>query len=97
MGWQVELHHEFRREFDALQEAVQDELLALIELLKVAGPHLRRPGADTLNGSKHANMKELRFEADDGVWPSPSILLEPGSSSSPATSPVFRGNGSTPR
>ena len=23
---------------------------------------------DTLNGSKHANMKELRFDADDGVW-----------------------------
>ena len=23
---------------------------------------------DTLNGSKHANMKELRFNADDGVW-----------------------------
>jgi hypothetical protein len=24
--------------------------------------------ADTLEGSKHANMKELRFNADDGVW-----------------------------
>jgi len=24
-----------------------------------------RPRVDTLNGSKHANMKELRF---DGVW-----------------------------
>ena len=23
---------------------------------------------DTLNGSKHANMKEIRFKADDGVW-----------------------------
>ena len=23
---------------------------------------------DTLNGSRHANMKELRFDADDGVW-----------------------------
>jgi len=23
---------------------------------------------DTLNGSKHANMKELRFEAAGGVW-----------------------------
>jgi hypothetical protein len=22
----------------------------------------------TLNGSEHANMKELRFNADDGVW-----------------------------
>lgn len=23
---------------------------------------------DTLKGSKHAKMKELRFQADDGVW-----------------------------
>ena len=23
---------------------------------------------DTLNGSRHANMKELRFHADNGVW-----------------------------
>ena len=27
------------------------------------GPQLGRPYADTLKGSKHANMKELRFEA----------------------------------
>ncbi len=24
--------------------------------------------ADTLNGSHHANMKELRFKVADGVW-----------------------------
>lgn len=23
---------------------------------------------DTLKGSRHANMKELRFEAENGVW-----------------------------
>jgi hypothetical protein len=27
-----------------------------------------RPHADTLDDSKHANMKELRFKADGGVW-----------------------------
>ena len=32
------------------------------------GPALKRPHADTLNNSKHKNMKELRFKADDGVW-----------------------------
>jgi hypothetical protein len=26
------------------------------------------PYADTLKGSKHANMNELRFEAADGEW-----------------------------
>ncbi|WP_352550147.1 type II toxin-antitoxin system RelE/ParE family toxin [Mesorhizobium australicum] len=32
------------------------------------GPQLGRPHADTLNESSFANMKELRFDADDGVW-----------------------------
>jgi hypothetical protein len=37
-------------------------------MLKTFGPQLGRPQVDTLNGSRHANMKELRFSADDGVW-----------------------------
>jgi hypothetical protein len=32
------------------------------------GPQLGRPRVDTLNGSKHANTKELRFDAAGGVW-----------------------------
>src|ERR1700722_17690143 len=31
-------------------------------------PQLGRPRVDTLKGSRHANMKELRFEAAGGVW-----------------------------
>ena len=27
-----------------------------------------RPNADTLNGSRYPNMKELRCDADGGVW-----------------------------
>ncbi len=27
-----------------------------------------RPQVDTLNGSRHANMKEMRFGAVDGAW-----------------------------
>ena len=37
-------------------------------LLRQFGPQLRRPHCDTLNGSKHANMKELRFTLPDGEW-----------------------------
>lgn len=37
-------------------------------MLAVFGPHLGRPYVDTLKGSKYANMKELRFRAEDGVW-----------------------------
>ncbi len=66
--WKVEFHSVFENEFFELEEEVQDEILALGEVLKVFGPELGRPRADTLNGSKHANMKELRFKADDGVW-----------------------------
>jgi len=47
---------------------VQDELLAHIELLEQFGPQLGRPRADTLDGSRHPNMKELRFYAADGAW-----------------------------
>ena len=67
-SWTVLFHNALFEEFDALDEAVQDELLVKVGLLRELGPKLRRPHADTLKGSKHANMKELRFEADDGVW-----------------------------
>jgi hypothetical protein len=66
--WQVFFHAEFEPEFNALDPEVQDELLAHASLLKEFGPPLKRPTADTLHGSKHDNMKELRFKAADGVW-----------------------------
>jgi hypothetical protein len=47
---------------------VQDEIFVALPLLKAYGPQLGRPYADTLKGSAHANMKELRFKAADGVW-----------------------------
>lgn len=68
MPWPVETHDEFDPEFDALDAEVQDELLAMMGLLELFGPDLRRPHADTLNGSKHKNMKELRFAAVGGAW-----------------------------
>jgi hypothetical protein len=68
MPWAIALHTDFDAEFDNLREAVQDELLALMGLLEHFGPSLGRPRVGTLKGSKHPNMKELRFEADGGVW-----------------------------
>jgi hypothetical protein len=62
----VYFHAEFEPEFDALEQEVQDELLAHANLLKAFGPQLKRPTADTLHGSKHDNMKELRFKAAGG-------------------------------
>ena len=68
MKWEVDLHDDFVPEYRDLHKDVQDELLACIELLEQFGPQLGRPRADTLNDSRHANIKELRFDAADGVW-----------------------------
>jgi hypothetical protein len=80
--WSAEFHDEFVPEYEALDEAVQDELLAHIEVLETFGPQLGRPRVDTLKGSRHANMKELRFDASDGVWRFASPLIRGGRLSS---------------
>ena len=68
MPWIVLLHGDFDAEAEDFAVEVRRELAAMIVLLQQFGPHLKRPHCDTLKGSKHANMKELRFEAADGVW-----------------------------
>ena len=68
MAWMVEFADEFELEFDGYPEAVQDELLAQAQVIQIFGPTASRPRVGTLKGSKHANMKELRFDAADGVW-----------------------------
>jgi hypothetical protein len=62
------LSPEFAREHEVLADSVQDELGAFLMYLEQSGPALGRPYVDTLKGSKHRNMKELRFSADRGVW-----------------------------
>ena len=66
--WTVELAPEFEPDLLALTTEVRIELLAQARVIEMLGPTTGRPRVDTLNGSKHANMKELRFDADDGVW-----------------------------
>jgi len=39
-----------------------------VKVLGQFGPQLGRPHVDTLKDSKHANMKELRFNCGDGAW-----------------------------
>ena len=68
MRWTAYFHPKFKAEFDELSPAVQDELLASLVPLREFGPSLGRPEVDTLNDSKYAKMKELRFRADGGVW-----------------------------
>jgi hypothetical protein len=58
---------EFDGWFADLGGIEQSEIIAKIELLKILGHHLRRPHADTLNGSRYANMKELRADTAAAV------------------------------
>jgi hypothetical protein len=68
MEWLVQLHPSFEPEFLTLPHEVQDELFVKTLLLQIYGPNLHRPHVDTLKGSHHSNMKEIRFKAADGVW-----------------------------
>jgi hypothetical protein len=51
----------------------------LSPITQIAGPKAGRPHVDTLHGSKHANMKELRFTAHGGreVWRA-ALAFDPG-------------------
>src|ERR1051325_8249652 len=68
VSWIVEIVDEFTSEFHSLPQHVRMEILALARLLQQFGPQLGRPRVDTLNDSRHANMKELRFSATGGEW-----------------------------
>jgi hypothetical protein len=64
----VVFHEEFAPEVRRFSQSVREKLKAAAIILGQDGPLLGRPYADTLKGSRHANMKELRFNADGGAW-----------------------------
>ncbi len=60
--WEIEYTDEFGRWWETLDADEQESLAASVELLRQLGPQLPRPHADTLQGSRHKNMKELRTQ-----------------------------------
>lgn len=68
MPWSIDFTEDFRKEFLSYPKIVQAEIVALLELLAENGPQLGRPHADTLSGSGHKNMKELRCRGKCGAW-----------------------------
>ena len=73
MEWDVQYDEAFVAELAEIERqtgssAVREEVAALALLLKHFGPYLKRPHCDTLKGSMHTNMKELRFTLPDGEW-----------------------------
>jgi len=58
--WPVATTDQFDPWFTGLDDEGQVEVMAKVQLLRLLGPRLGRPHADTLKGSKHANLKALR-------------------------------------
>lgn len=63
MTWNVETTPEFDAWYETLDDDEVADLDASITLLSEKGPQLSRPHADTLEGSRHSNMKELRTQS----------------------------------
>lgn len=66
--WDLLLHEEFAAWLLGLPAADRTRILAHAELLRTFGPALGRPQVDTLKGSRHANMKELRLNIGGEPW-----------------------------
>jgi hypothetical protein len=63
VAWEVEYTDEFAVWWASLSDGQQADLNASVELLENHGPQLGRPHVDSIKGSKHSNMKELRTQS----------------------------------
>ena len=68
MEWEVLFDEECRIWFDSLEEKLQDAILSCVAVLQQRGPNLGRPRVDSVAGSKHSNMKELRIQYRGNPW-----------------------------
>lgn len=63
MTWAIRVTDEFEAWFLNLTDLEQADVLAMVEVLEVKGPHLSRPYADTLKSrGQVTNLKELRIQ-----------------------------------
>jgi hypothetical protein len=67
MAWEVETTDEYDAWFTGQPGDSQASIQMKVEFLKEYGPHLPRPHADTLKGSKLSNLKELRAQTENHV------------------------------
>ena len=61
--WQIQTTDRFDKWFDALNDTDRENVIAGMLVLEQKGPLLSRPYADTVKGSTHPNMKELRVQS----------------------------------
>ena len=68
MAWNVETTDEYDAWFLEQADDSQASIQMKVEFLKIYGPNLPRPHADTLKGSKLKNLKELRTHTENHVF-----------------------------
>lgn len=61
--WEITTTDTFDDWFDALDDTDRTNVLAALLVLREKGPMLARPYVDTVKGSEHSNMKELRVQS----------------------------------
>lgn len=62
MAWEIEFTHEFGEWWSSLTREEQNSIADGVYVLEEFGPALTRPQADTVNGSRFRNMRELRVQ-----------------------------------
>ena len=60
MAWEVEFSGRVEQWFKSLDQVGADRVAGALEQLRRDGPALGRPLVDSIEGSRHHNMKELR-------------------------------------
>ncbi len=68
MTWTILLHEEFEGWLLEQAKRVRVAILAKAGVLGEYGPQLGRPLVDTVQGSRHKNMKELRIQVAGNPW-----------------------------
>ncbi len=61
--WEVEYTDQFGDWWDTLDADTQEDIDVVVRVLQAIGPALTRPYADTVNGSRFSNMRELRVQS----------------------------------
>lgn len=68
MGYSVLFHTDFVPEWKNLKIGLKELVGEVLDKLEDEGPFLGRPDVDTLSGSAHGNMKEIRVRFGRQVW-----------------------------
>lgn len=68
MAYKVIFHAAFVPEWKVLEIGLKEMVGEVLDHLEEDGPFLGRPEVDTLSGSRHANMKEIRVRFQRRVW-----------------------------